>query len=374
MLISDFSIVALYRANCVSVACWLLLLSLGTVVVGQARAQVTDDIQSRWQSSPHADSASESFRHWDKDGEVPAACATCHSMTGFQSYTGEDGSSVGSVEQAVTPDTVIGCATCHHDAVTELSSIQFPSAETVSGAGASTTCIVCHQGRMSVVQVDENLAGLADDLISADLSFLNVHYRVAAASLYGSEVKGGYEYRDKAYSGKFSHPEPFNTCTGCHDPHALTVNAEQCAECHDGVGGDSLALIRLGSPDYDGDGDTTTGVATELFNLHNMLGNGILAYAATVSDKPIVYNGQVYPYFFNDTDADGASSAQESVYPNRYQSWTPRLLRAAYNFQFVAKDPGIYSHNPRYAAQLLIDSFSDLSSKVDLDLLDLERP
>ncbi len=52
------------------------------------------------------------------------------------------------------------------------------------------------------------------------------------------------------------------------------------------------------------------------------------------------------------------------AYPNRYQSWTPRLLKAAYNYQFGAKEPGIHAHNPRYARQILIDSLDDLGTAV----------
>jgi hypothetical protein len=36
--------------------------------------------------------------------------------------------------------------------------------------------------------------------------------------------------------------------------------------------------------------------------------------------------------------------------------WTPTLLRAAFNYQYIAKDPGVYVHNPHYALQILYDS------------------
>ena len=54
--------------------------------------------------------------------------------------------------------------------------------------------------------------------------------------------------------------------------------------------------------------------------------------------------------------------------PNRYRSWTPRLLKAAYNYQVVSKDPGAYTHNPTYALQLLHDlrAFrADMDVRVD---------
>jgi len=43
-----------------------------------------------------------------------------------------------------------------------------------------------------------------------------------------------------------------------------------------------------------------------------------------------------------------------------YRTWTPDLLKAAYNYHYVIKDPGSYSHNPRYIMQLLYDSIDDL--------------
>ena len=48
-------------------------------------------------------------------------------------------------------------------------------------------------------------------------------------------------------------------------------------------------------------------------------------------------------------NGDGKADKDEAKYPNRYKAWTPRLLRAAYNYQFVTKDPGAFAHNPTYA-------------------------
>ena len=49
---------------------------------------------------------------------------------------------------------------------------------------------------------------------------------------------------------------------------------------------------------------------------------------------------------------------------NHYQSWTPRLLRAAYNYQYVSKDPGAFVRNPHYILQVLYDSLEDLGAEV----------
>jgi hypothetical protein len=44
----------------------------------------------------------------------------------------------------------------------------------------------------------------------------------------------------------------------------------------------------------------------------------------------------------------------------RFNSWTARLLQAAYNYDFVSKDPGAYAHNSDYVIQILSDALADL--------------
>ncbi len=353
-------------------SCMVFILLVVAFNITAVRADDQPSIEQNWQNSPHADSTSESFRHWDDDGEIPTNCATCHSMSGFMDYTGEDGSPAGVIDSPATTGTVVGCSTCHHEALEKLDTVLFPSGFSASDSGSSTSCLVCHQGRLSTVQVDNKLTGLEDDLVSEKLGFLNVHYRAAGASLYGAEAKGGYQYPNKEYSGRFAHPTPFDNCSGCHDPHTLAVEEASCSTCHTGV--ENVADIRLGSGDYDGDGDQSAGVSTELAKLHNTLGELLKQYAEDVAKAPIAYHSHNYPYFFEDSDNDGEASDDEAKYPNRYQHWTPRLVKAAYNYQFYAKDPGIWAHNPRYAAQLLIDSVEDLAGQLKVSVPEYLRP
>ena len=51
-----------------------------------------------------------------------------------------------------------------------------------------------------------------------------------------------------------------------------------------------------------------------------------------------------------------------------YGSWTPRLLKAVYNWKVVTADPGIHAHNPYYALELLYDSIADLASADGMDV------
>lgn len=350
------------------------IITLSALLLGDVYAQDAKTIEEKWEGSPHAMKDSESFRHWNKDGEVPADCAGCHSMDGFLDYLGADGSAVGSVEKAHTTDTVVACDTCHNDALSQLPGVNFPSGVTITDTGTSTSCMACHQGRQSTVSVNAKLDSLPEDSISADLQFLNVHYRAAAATLLGTETQGGYEYAGKRYASKFAHPEPFDSCTGCHDPHALSVSAQVCGDCHTDTSENHLSAIRTTKLDMDGDNDTSEPIADELIALHEQLGSAITLYSQQISKQAVAYSTGSYPYFFNDNNSNAIAEADEAAYPNRYQSWTPRLLKAAYNYQFFAKDPGAWAHNPHYAAQLMIDSIADIATVVDLELPQYSRP
>ena len=92
------------------------------------------------------------------------------------------------------------------------------------------------------------------------------------------------------------------------------------------------------------------------------------------SKKPVAYDGADYPYFFIDKNNNGKVDKDEAKFPNRYNAWTPRLLKAAYNYQFVTKDPGAFAHNPIYTLQILYDSIADLGTKVKVDLSKAKRP
>jgi len=324
-----------------------------------------------WKESPHADKEAEAFRHWDEEDpmEVPVACATCHSSTGFQDFVGADGSEMFVVDANASVDTVIECQTCHNDATMALSTVKFPSGVELTGLGSEAVCMTCHQGRASKVQVDEAVAnaGVGDDEVSADLGFINIHYYAAAVSRYGTEVKGGYEYDGMTYDTLFEHVPEVQSCQDCHNSHSLELELGTCAGCHEANSVEDLRTIREPSSfmDYDGDGDVAEGMFYEVEGLKEMVYTAIQTYAAEVLEMPIGFDALTYPYFFNDTNGDGELTEDEAVYPNAFTSWSPRLLKAAYNFMTVSKDPGGYAHGGKYLIQLLHDSIADLNTVVD---------
>lgn len=352
-----------------AVACGLALSA--APAVAQEMSELAAIVDA-WLASPHGDYHSRSFTYWNADGEVPVNCAACHSGPGFMDFIGADGSAAGAVDRPAPLQSPIDCATCHTGAAHDLDAVTFPSGVTVEGLGASATCMVCHQGRQSSVSVAAAVAGLDEDAVAPGLGFLNIHYRAAAATLMGAGAKGGYEYPGKRYAGRFVHVPSANTCIGCHEPHTTEVEIEGCLSCHRGAG--QATDIRTMHADFDGDGDRAEGIHGEIVTLHERLGQVIMTYGAQIARTSIVYDSGSHPYFFVDSDGDGKAGEGEAVFANRYQSWTPRLLKAAYNYQFVAKDPGGYAHNPAYMLQLLYDSLESLSQQVRIDISALSRP
>ena len=64
-------------------------------------------------------------------------------------------------------------------------------------------------------------AAVGDDEVSASLSFINIHYYAAGATLYAGRVRGGYQYEGQVYDWRFRHVPERNSCLEGHDQHTL---------------------------------------------------------------------------------------------------------------------------------------------------------
>ncbi len=311
------------------------------------------------------------FRDWDADGAVPAACVKCHTAEGLPMFLSNNAT------VSVPPSNGLECSTCHSDLTTfalyEVEQVKFPSGAMLAfeDSAASNLCLQCHQGRESTVSVNTAIKDKEVDAVTEGLGFRNIHYFAAGATLFGTEAKGAYEYDGKEYVGQFVHVPNFDTCIECHDAHALKVEVEGCGGCHAGVETEAdLVTIRLSTEDYDGDGDTEEGIAGEIETMREVLYAAMQKYSAGEAGSGIVYSSASYPYFFNDTNGNGEADPDEANRENAYSSWTPRLLQAAYNYQYATKDPGGFAHNAKYILQVLYDSLEAIGA----DTGDMVRP
>jgi len=295
------------------------------------------------------------------------------------------------VDEAAPLGELVECAACHNGATGDLDIAIFPSREAELASleegeealggcveetgvgGVNAICMGCHQGRSSTDDVNADIAaaGVGDDEVSTELGFINQHYYAAAATLFAGKVRGGYQYAGKVYDWRFRHVPSADLCTGCHDPHSLQIKEDACISCHENAdlsdwdAADGLEAIRAvtSRSDYDGDGLCPSceagneGIAGEIETLREMIYEAIQAYA-TEQGNPIC-RGSRYPYYFEDAEPTGGPCGDEDTV--RYESWTPRLVRAAYNFQSASVDPGNFAHNAKYTIQLLYDSIENLN-------------
>ena len=351
----------------------LVAILIGEVVLPpEPRPEPVEAISEKWTDSGHADRESESFVHWDEDEppEVPTNCAKCHSAYGYLDYLGEDGSTEQVVDAAATIGSVVNCYVCHNPTASEKDTAYYPSGAVIDGMGQNSTCAECHQGTRSGLDVVAAIEGLPEDEVNEELGFINVHYKIAGATRYGTEAQPGYEYPNNDYVGFYEHVDDYQQCTDCHDAHSLEIEYEECSACHSEVNPRS---IRIDSTDYDGDGDITEGIYGEISTIHDMLLDAIQTYATEVAGESILYASQ-FPYWFIDTNGNGEADDGEVAFPNQYASWTPRLVRATYNHHMVYEDPGGFMHNAKYMIQIMYDTLEDLSEIVPVDMSGLERP
>jgi hypothetical protein len=183
-----------------------------------------------------------------------------------------------------------------------------------------------------------------------------------------------YQYADKEYSAQNMHAKGAQVCTDCHEKHELSVDTKKCQGCHQTADVETIRMTT--KEDLDGDGDVTEGIAGELETYQETLYKAIQAYAKDVVKVGLIYNPNSHPYFFQDKDNDRSIDKDEKGANIRYTSFTPRLLEAAYNYQYAQKDPGAFVHNGKYVIQAMYDSIADLNTKLTtkIDMSKMVRP
>jgi hypothetical protein len=137
---------------------------------------------------------------------------------------------------------------------------------------------------------------------------------------------------------------------------------EACAACHGDVSMDDLRGMSS-TGDFNGNGDVTEGLRAEYRALRDVMYVELQKYAKATAGTGITYNPDAYPYWF--VDANGDDKADEVDGKTvAYSTWTPRLMKAAYNYNFLRKNPDVHIHNGKYGIQIAIDTIEDLGGDV----------
>jgi hypothetical protein len=220
-------------------------------------------------------------------GHTSSSCAKCHTATGLPDFLDN-----GIIDDTHVESNGLLCTTCHTTppALRSVPSVTAPNGAILNLGDSSNLCLNCHSGRRGMAEVDSELE---DD---GPWSPPSIHYYPAGAILYGSEVKGGYEYPGKTYVGLNPFPNHngmFNTCVQCHmgsdsfrikepddftDHNVHKPNPADCVGCHGfdvsqpNPGNDpsnfKFSDIRPGSiPDFDADGNTSESLEDEILGL-----------------------------------------------------------------------------------------------------------
>jgi predicted CXXCH cytochrome family protein len=345
-----------------------------------SEARSVQEVSVDWWNSAHADASAEAFVHWNEEepAEIPVFCAKCHSGQAFLDYLGMDGTTAMVVDSVGQINSVITCEVCHNEQADNLTHVTFPSGSEIEMGSSDALCGTCHSGLSAGSSVNGAAEGFADDEVIPDGEFITPHYAFAASTNFGADAQGGYQYADKIYAGKYEHADGVDTCTSCHDPHSLHMRkdydeANLCAACHSNVSSyTDYRDVFVDGIDYDADG-IVEGLFHEIEGVREVLFLAIQDYAASEIGQPIGWADQ-YPYLFNDLNGDGEIEGEEAAFPNQYASFTPRLLRTAFNFQYSIEEPAGYVHNGKYVLQLLNDSIEDLGEVVDMNTTGLVRP
>jgi hypothetical protein len=318
---------------------------------------VDNPFRAAWAMSGHGDITAEAFRHWDEDGDVRTSCARCHGDGGLKDYAAD-----GTVDNPGLLPLGHDCNTCHEPVAPLtiydwkanfpfIDPVDFPSTDQGDLYNASNICITCHQGRESGNSVDADILATP----GGPYTFINIHYYAAGASYFGSETNGGYEYAGLAYAGRNTfpaHQPEQQDCVGCHmrgdlKDHLLMPVVQDCTSCHTGSSFETLG----GTPSVNYKAIQAT---------HPQLLAAIQSYATNTLGFPIAYDSHNYPYFVHDLNGNGEADPGEVGFGNRYDEFDAALLKAAYNYQAAAKEPGGYIHNGVYIRQLVNDSIEDL--------------
>jgi hypothetical protein len=234
-------------------------------------------------------------------------------------------------------------------------------------------------------QIVPNEAAAAVDAQLSGATFQDGHDLGAAATYFGGNAAGYYEYAitwdpgvngstTKQYLRVGNHSSA--VCTSCHDAHALAIPTTfacgvGCHTPHANTGADqTMAGLRLkGLRWYMG--GTDQGVYQNYVQMKAFLYTAIQRYSLAKGNvgagtAVICFNEAAGGDRFFLGSAEGHSDGTcPTTTPwgaaGSNTAYTPRLLRAVYNYRLLVQDPGAWVHNPRYVTEIMYDAIRDLN-------------
>ena len=192
-------------------------------------------------------------------------------------------------------------------------------ATTLTLTGALPAAVTAGVFYQTFIETQANL----DDTTAYIGSFTNSHYFGAAATVFGADAAGWYQYPRSAgatisgayaqYTGTNLHGVTAGKCTSCHDAHnqsVVNVTATSCGRCHFKEDGSPVASMTEleesrqfgfdgnidGSPLTVLEPNGTKSLKVAIDNNANVLYAAIQAYALNVTTHMICYSTADYPY------------------------------------------------------------------------------
>jgi hypothetical protein len=227
--------------------------------------------------------------------------------------------------------------------------------------GASKLCISCHAGRTAGDTIKVGAVAAGVDFNNVD--FINSHYMAAAGVMYANT--GYHFYSDYYY--KYSNETNFNYqheyigTDFTYVPTEVQGTNGPCVNCHMTTPNKhSFYPVTFGDPAHATITNVTypycgschappVGTAPWLQDKKNAFAASLNFFQYVLNGKGIVYSS-IYPYFYT------AGGTAITAWGN------PDTMGAAFNFNYLKREPGAYIHNDYYAKRLIFDSIDFLQN------------
>jgi len=313
-------------------------------------------IRQQWAASSHGNTYGLGWV--DYDFKTRNTCVRCHTTTGFIAYSTAKITTAWGTAGDVGTKEVLTCKGCHSDVAAGTVRIVTPNKPFTSytafrnaNVGPSNICMDCHGGRDTGTDYIKRTATIKT---YSSASLYQSHYLPAGGTLQG---KVGYNYRSTypALSDN-SHGK-----VGMLDANSTGTDGP-CVACHM----NATDKHKFEPVTKDGSGVITAITAGICTNCHSSS-----LPAATLDAKRVAFNDalEVLRIMLQDKGytwtaaTDNFNNGHKGINWGQAATGGKDVLGAAHNYKLFLKEPGMYTHNPEYARQLIVDSIIAVYNK-----------